>query len=199
VTCEFCADAFTPRPSMRHKRQRFCSRRCASLARTGRIRGEECTVDGCEGPDRVGGLCSGHAWRLRHWGDVRAGVPLKRQRPRGAGNLDRGGYVSLYRPEHPNAQANGLVMEHRMVMANALGRALLPTERVHHVNGDRTDNRIANLELWVSDHPSGQRPADVVEWATRILARYAPERLDYTYGPRWDEAEHPRPGGECRA
>jgi hypothetical protein len=23
--------------------------------------------------------------------------------------------------------------------------------------------------------------------------------LDYTYGPRWDEAEHPRPGGECRA
>jgi hypothetical protein len=23
--------------------------------------------------------------------------------------------------------------------------------------------------------------------------------LDYTYGPRWDEVEHPRPGGECRA
>ena len=57
-------------------------------------------------------------------------------------------------------------------MAESLGRELLPTERVHHKNGNRSDNRLENLEIWVTDHPSGARVEDLVAWAREFLPRY---------------------------
>jgi hypothetical protein len=70
------------------------------------------------------------------------------------------------------ADAKGYALEHRLVMARSLGRTLRPTETVHHRNGDTLDNRLENLELWVSNQPSGQRPDDLVAWAKEILALY---------------------------
>jgi len=57
-------------------------------------------------------------------------------------------------------------------MEQHLGRALLPEESVHHINGVRHDNRLENLELWSSSHPAGQRVSDKVAWAREILALY---------------------------
>jgi hypothetical protein len=57
------------------------------------------------------------------------------------------GYVEVWNPTHPMAQKSGYMMEHRLIMAEHLGRLLLPSEVVHHKNNDKTDNRITNLEL----------------------------------------------------
>lgn len=37
--------------------------------------------------------------------------------------------------------------EHRVIMEQHLGRKLLSNEVVHHINGDRKDNRLENLQV----------------------------------------------------
>lgn len=59
--------------------------------------------------------------------------------------------------------------EHRVVMEGMIGRPLEAHETVHHLNGDRADNRRENLELWDSRQPKGQRVVDKLVWCALYL------------------------------
>ena len=82
------------------------------------------------------------------------------------------GYILLHNPAHLNSNKNGYVLEHILVYSNYLGRPLTKDETVHHKNGDRSDNRFENLELWNSKHPSGQRVKDKIEFCQDFLKQY---------------------------
>ncbi len=115
-------------------------------------------------------MCQMHYRRWSLYGDPMQ-VRAKPQDPM------KSKYDFMYKPQHPNADARGYVRTHRFVMSEFLGRPLEPHENVHHINGDRFDNRIENLELWSHSQPAGQRVEDKVEWALELLKFYAPERL----------------------
>ena len=164
--CERCGQNFYVQPSQRASR--FCSRDCKD--RAGRTRGIElrkCVGCGRKFPFELkmekfnAGLYCTRDCYDKH----RLAQSIGRTKVR------HDGYVVV------RTEDRGWVPQHRIVMEEKLGRLLLPTENVHHKNGQRDDNRISNLELWTKSQPSGQRIQDVIEWATEQLALYAPDRL----------------------
>jgi transposase-like protein len=78
---------------------------------------------------------------------------------KGGRTLTKLGYVNAWMsPEDPlcvMGDSQGRCLEHRLVMARALGRPLTKHETVHHLNGDRKDNRLSNLQLRFGRHGKG--------------------------------------------
>jgi len=61
--------------------------------------------------------------------------------------VSKGDYDYAVVSNHPNATKNHYVLLHRIVMENHLGRLLEKGEVVHHINKNKKDNRLENLEL----------------------------------------------------
>lgn len=67
--------------------------------------------------------------------------------------ISKGDYFYCIVRDHPNRTKNDYVLLHRVIVENHLGRLLNADEVVHHINEDKKDNRIENLEvLTASEH-----------------------------------------------
>lgn len=100
-----------------------------------------CQVDGCTNilKKTEGRICQMHRSRkFRNgnynispkWPNLKKGIPC----------LTKNGYNRI-------CIDGKRILEHRYIMEKYLGRKLTEKERIHHINGNKIDNRIENLEL----------------------------------------------------
>ncbi len=168
VPCAQCGGEVERKPhQLRTAKERgwstYCSTECRDAAKVGRRgerRVERVNID-CEHcgesfevmPRDRRRFCSQDCAR-------RAADKSRGRRPKLTPSVDRHGYVSIYVPREerpPGYEHWSRFGEHRVVMWKHLGRWLGPRETVHHINGDRADNRIENLQLRTpADHGPGQ-------------------------------------------
>ena len=142
----------------------------------GRKRNFTCSVDACDRDAYARQLCRTHYRRWLTKGDAQSEKPVREIA--GAGYVHHGYFVVPVPMELRHlTDGESPYLEHRLVMAQVLGRPLTGDESVHHKDGNRLNNEPSNLELWSRWQPSGQRVGDKIAYAIELLERYLPSAL----------------------
>ena len=113
-------------------------------------------------------LCKRLGWQTVHCGSRRGADAAHWQ----GGRTRRKGYWYVLRPDHPFATKHGYVLEHRLVMEQTLGRYLLPSEVVHHLDSNRENNTPENLMVFATNgrHLKAELQGRVPKWTPAGIA-----------------------------
>lgn len=147
--CDNCKENFE-RKSNRKRKNNFCSHKCYSVwlkngngkSSTSWFRnGHEGYFKGKKFSDEHRKKISlGHSEKSNKFGE-------DAQNWRG-GKIERNGYISIYKPDHPQCSKQGYIFEHRLVVEGIIGRFLTKKEIVHHIDENKSNNNPANLMLF---------------------------------------------------
>jgi hypothetical protein len=88
------------------------------------------------------------------------------------------GYVNVLVGKECTGTSQIYMLEHRYIMEQHLGRKLAKYETVHHKNGDRSDNRVENLEVKASRHGPGVEP---IEQILKLVEHLTPDQKKVLY------------------
>lgn len=172
VKCPECGTAFLVYPrTLKRTKNPTCSREC-----NGKARGREWAKHGAKGRaawteasrvtynEKMSGP-KNPAWK--------GGVTYIQKK----GNYAAIKYVRAPEWARPMARKDGYIMEHRLLMAQRIGRLMTRTEVVHHLDHDPTNNDPTNLELWPSNgsHKAAEFGRVVLGAANRWRRRSTPE------------------------
>jgi 5-methylcytosine-specific restriction endonuclease McrA len=109
---------------------------------------------------------------------------------KGGRKVRRDGYIFVVvQDDHPApayTKPSGLKysLEHRHVMEQHLDRFLHPTEVVHHIDGNRSNNSIDNLAL-LPDQSTHATLHMEERWAAQDCATHDPEYVRYLWSAAW--------------
>lgn len=151
LVCENCGKEFEVKSSdyrLTHGGIKYCSKRCTGVAlRTGNI--VKCKQCGKEFYSTRNEFCSQkcvYDYKSEH-------SPHK--------TYTENGYIVVHKRGY---NKRGNAKQHRLIMEEHLGRKLLKDEVVHHINGDKKDNRIENLRVMSrTEHSKLHRELDKTE------------------------------------
>ena len=118
--CPICKREFHPNRLPHLQYTTYCSPKCNGIAQ----RGRPAWCKGLKLPWRSGK-------KHHNWKGGRIKAPW--------------GYIMILKKNYPSSKKNGYILEHRYIMEKHLGRFLLPSEIVHHLNGNKADNKLSNL------------------------------------------------------
>lgn len=83
------------------------------------------------------------------------------------------GRTMVYSPDYKGPKVAGVyVLEYRLIAEKKIGRMLFKGEIVHHINGDKTDNRPENLEIMTQSQHMAEHHGQML--AARLVVKKRP-------------------------